>query len=253
MFRFARWVIHALFIDRWREIEAESDTRSRDLDRRPFVILVASAILLTLVRFWGNRQTLNSVFGIDPDGPFAILNGEILWVATIFVGFFIVPALILKLMGEPVLDYGLRSRGFAKHVKVYVILYLVVLPFIIVASTSPRFLETYPFYRLAGRSAFDFLVFEAFYALQFLAVEFFFRGFMLFGLKARFGAHAIFVTIIPYAMIHFQKPFAEALGATLAGLALGTLALWTRSIYCGALVHISVAVTMDVFAILRLR
>jgi hypothetical protein len=63
------------------------------------------------------------------------------------------------------------------------------------------------------------------------------------------GAYAIFVMIVPYCMIHFHKPVAEVAGAIFAGIILGTLAMATRSIWFGVLIHVSVAVTMDLLAI----
>ena len=103
--------------------------------------------------------------------------------------------------------------------------------------------------RLANRSSFDLWAWEGLYAAQFVSLEFFFRGFILNGLRRALGSNAIFVMIVPYCMIHYGKPMPETLGAIGAGLILGTLALRTRSIWGGVLIHISVALTMDVLAL----
>jgi hypothetical protein len=50
-------------------------------------------------------------------------------------------------------------------------------------------------------------------------------------------------------MIHFGKPLSECLGSVVAGIALGTLALRTGSIYGGVVVHCGVAWSMDLFAL----
>jgi uncharacterized protein len=68
-------------------------------------------------------------------------------------------------------------------------------------------------------------------------------------LKRDLGAHAVFVAVVPYCMIHFQKPLPEALGAIVAGIILGTLSLRTGSVLGGAAVHVAVALTMDVLAL----
>jgi hypothetical protein len=52
-------------------------------------------------------------------------------------------------------------------------------------------------------------------------------------------------------MIHFHKPFLECLGAVVAGLVLGHLALRFRAFWGGALLHILVAVSMDLLAVHR--
>jgi hypothetical protein len=109
----------------------------------------------------------------------------------------------------------------------------------------------YPKYRAAGASWAQLLTWEAIYGLQFLMLEFFFRGFMLFALARQLGSLAIFVMVVPYSMIHFGKPMAECVGSILAGIALGTIALRTGSFAGGVMVHCTVAWGMDLFALLR--
>jgi NaMN:DMB phosphoribosyltransferase len=46
-------------------------------------------------------------------------------------------------------------------------------------------------------------------------------------------------------MIHFGKPYLEVCGAIVAGIALGSLSMKTKSIYQGFLVHVTVAGLMD--------
>jgi membrane protease YdiL (CAAX protease family) len=57
------------------------------------------------------------------------------------------------------------------------------------------------------------------------------------------------VMVVPYCMIHYGKPMPETLGAIVAGIVLGTLAMRTRSIWGGVLIHIAVAITMDMMAV----
>ncbi len=54
---------------------------------------------------------------------------------------------------------------------------------------------------------------------------------------------------VPYCMIHFGKTFGETLGAIVFGIMLGTLALRTRSIWGGVLIHLGVAISMDLFTV----
>ena len=88
----------------------------------------------------------------------------------------------------------------------------------VIASRSESFQLAYPFYKWANRSAFNFWVWQGLYATQFAALEFFFRGFMLAGLRKSFGPGAVFVMVVPYCMIHFGKPLPETLGAIVAGI-----------------------------------
>ena len=66
-----------------------------------------------------------------------------------------------------------------------------------------------------------------------------------------FGSGAIWSMVVPYCMIHYGKPYLEASSAIIAGVVLGSLAMRTRSIYAGFLVHATVAVLMDVLALER--
>jgi hypothetical protein len=89
------------------------------------------------------------------------------------------------------------------------------------------------------------------YFAQFFALEMFFRGFWLGVLRKSFGSGAIFAMAVPYCMIHFGKPYLEAVGAIVAGIALGSLSMKTKSIYQGFLVHITVAALMDWLSLRR--
>ena len=103
-----------------------------------------------------------------------------------------------------------------------------------------------------GDDGWRILLWESLRGARFIALEFFFRGYLLFSLEERMGYNAIAVAALPYGLLHFGKPFPEAMGAVVAGAVLGMFALRTRSIAGGALVHIFVATTMDLLALWRL-
>jgi membrane protease YdiL (CAAX protease family) len=125
------------------------------------------------------------------------------------------------------------------------------IPVLVWASTLASFQAKYPFYDQAVLGGWHFWGYQLAYGLQFLGVEAFFRGFMLFGLERRFGWYAIPVMVIPYVMIHFGKPAPETFAAIVAGFLLGWMALRSRSFVWGAALHWSVAITMDVLVIGR--
>ena len=79
----------------------------------------------------------------------------------------------------------------------------------------------------------ELLRWECSYGLQFIGLEFFFRGFMVHGTRHRFGFYAVFVMMVPYCMIHYQKPMPETFGAIVAGIVLGFMSLKMRSISDG--------------------
>jgi uncharacterized protein len=245
------------------------------VDWRPLVVLLVSAVILTLLEYWGSRAVYYEQapkffpyadgyafreLGVAAFGTkYQRLGEYVFWSGFRVAAFFVLPALVVVLMpGERLRDYGLSTVGFFRHLWIYGVLFLIVLPAVIAVSFTTAFANHYPFYKPWQSPFFprpvewsDLIAWELMYAAQFFSLEFFFRGFMLQALKRSMGAYAIFVMVVPYCMIHFGKPMPETLGAIAAGLALGTLALRTGSIWAGFLIHVSVAWTMDLLALLQ--
>ncbi len=184
----------------------------------------------------------------------AQLHQLIYWASVIIFFYFVFPAgIILFVFKESLVDYGLQLKNAAKGYPLYLGMLAVMAPLVFYFSGSQSFLDRYPFYNVARNESLfpNFVVWEIVYFLQFLALEFFFRGFILHGTKQRFGFYAIFVMVIPYCMIHFGKPMPETIAAIIAGVVLGFLSLKSKSIWLGVMIHCSVALTMDLCALYR--
>ena len=222
------------------------------LDVRCVVALVYAAVVLTLTEYFFlpgvvRRTGLPACLpGVPPD-----LASGLVWAASTYVFFLLGPTLLVRLGGGSLREHGWSCRGLGRHLVVYAALFVVMAPAVVVASARPDFAATYPFAPSARTSLERFVLWEAAYLLQFLALESFFRGYLLFTLARRFGPTAIAVAVVPYAMIHFHKPVAECLGAVVAGLVLGFLALLYRSFLGGVLLHAAVAFLMDFLAARR--
>lgn len=227
--------------------DAESDayravTPAAVADRRVAAVLVATALCLTCAEF------LDELPGRG-HSQFAQLA---YWAVVQIACYVLVPVLVIRLvLRARVRDFGLRVRGMRSHAGLYLALLAIAVPAVVLASYGSAFQDRYPFYDLGVDESFwpRLWAWWALYSLQFVALEFFFRGFLVQGLAPRLGYAAIFVMIVPYNMIHYGKPMAEALAAIVGGAVLGTLSLKTRSIWWGAALHISVAATMDVLAL----
>jgi len=244
--------IRKLSIEQWRAIdrETERDPAEGGATSLPVLaILFTCCVVLTVQEYIGGSDRFARYFPYDR-GRFWELEGFAWWSGWRVIGYVLIPMAVIALLpGQRIRDYHVSFRGFLKHSWIYAVLFLAILPAVFWASKTATFRHTYPFYRLANRSHFDLWAWEALYAAQFVSLEFFFRGFLLQGLRRALGANAIFVMIVPYCMIHYGKPMAETFGAIGAGLILGTLAMRTRSIWGGVLIHIGVATTMDVLAL----
>jgi membrane protease YdiL (CAAX protease family) len=262
-------ILWLMFRGTWKELDDEA-TRWRAArsaegrsDLRPVVALAMCAVILTLQEYYGGRAYfdqairpwLAAIEVLHPNvlrfAKYDELYGFAWWVLARVVGYAVVPFLVWKIAfpRDSLLDMGLRTHGFFKHTWIYAIFLAVVLPALVVVSRQPDFGSYYPFYRNSSRSVYDLLAWEAMYFLQFFALEIFFRGFWLGALRRSFGSGAIFAMAVPYCMIHYGKPFLEANGAIVAGIALGSLSMKTKSIYQGFLVHITVAGLMDFLAL----
>jgi hypothetical protein len=253
-----------LFVDTWarvtqaaeaarvaRQAEDARAGRASRFDVRPAAALLLATVVLVFQEYYGDQHTFVAWLGESLAGsPWYELGALGWWAGAKLIGYALVPLVAIPtLLGGRLRDFGLGARGLHRHLAVAGALYVAILPVIVAASYTPAFRATYPFYSHAARSWTDLVAWELMYAATFVAVELFFRGFLLFALEPAMGAHAIFVTVVPYCMIHFEKPLAEVLGAIGAGVVLGTLALATRSIWCGVAVHIAVAWTMDLLAL----
>ncbi len=153
--------------------------------------------------------------------------------------------------------YGLTYRNF--DWRTYALMLVIVVPFIIWASFRTDFLETYPRYKPSlaeGYLGVPYLatvfVHEFFYLLQFLALELFFRGFIVLSLARYMGNGAVWVMVWLYVLIHFGKPWPETFSSAFGGYILGVLALKTRTVMGGVYIHGGVALLMEIFAYLQL-
>jgi membrane protease YdiL (CAAX protease family) len=244
-----------------------SRTMAGKAGRRAAVVLLTAAVSLLLLHYLKFATAFRAFLEItdtlsgQPAGEryrqlqlsgFLALLSYCWWGFWHLLCYVLLPVLVIKtVLHEQLRDYGIRLRGLRSHAHWYALLCAPILGFIVIAGWREDFLAQYPFYRQAGRSGFDLLAWEVLYLSQFVFLEFFFRGFLLHGCRTAFGANAILVMALPYLMIHFAKPWPEATGALLFGVFLGVLALRSGSIWGGVLVHITIAFSMDMMALLR--
>ncbi len=151
------------------------------------------------------------------------------------------------------LDYGFRGNW--KTLRPYFLVLLVVSPLIIGASFFPDFQKAYPQYKpwrfmevfettITQRA----LIFEACYSTGFVAVESIFRGALAIAMVRIMGSRAILPMAAFYCVFHFGKPAGEAIAAFFGGYALGVLAVHSKSIFGGLIVHLGVAMLMEALA-----
>jgi membrane protease YdiL (CAAX protease family) len=251
-----------------RQFDAVDDenralTRGGLPDRQTAVVLITVVIVLGFMQYVARsadvQVALSEVIMLDfgladgldivqRDNRAAFLE-NLVWVTGSFVGYIVIPLLVIRfVLRRPLSDFGLRPAGYFGHLPLVALMYLVVVSGVVLVGFTDAFQDKYPFYR-DPESIRALVLWEVMYGFQFLGLELFFRGFMLHGLKHRYGTAALWIMLLPYVMIHFTKPVLEAAGAVVAGLVLGLLSLRTRSIWGGATIHVAVAWTMDLLVL----
>ena len=147
--------------------------------------------------------------------------------------FAVIPLIvIIVLLRRNPLDFGLRignPRVWGFHV---VLFCLIVFPILYAASSNSSLQNYYveePF-NLVNYSI------ETFISL--LAVEFLFRGFLLFGLKDRYKEGSILIQTIPFVIAHFGKPGLETLSTIITGIYFGYVCYRADSYWPAFIMHL---------------
>ena len=235
------------------------DPHDQSRSRIPLALCIAGLCLLAVHYLKFHQVFAALVHGIGgPElkqqlQPYYELYGHLWWSLVHLVGFLLIPLCCIKfVLKDEFKHYHLAWGSTHKHWLGYLALLAPILCFIVLVTVfRDDFTQHYPFYTKASRSAFDFIAWEMAYIMQFIALEFFFRGFLLGACKRQLGSHAIFIMVLPYLMLHFPKLWLEATGALFFGVFLGILALRSRSIWGGVFVHVGIALSMDVAALLK--
>jgi len=181
--------------------------------------------------------------------PFGSELADLMWWAMTSIAIYVlVPVAYARTAGQSVRDYGLSARFVRSEATLVALIAPVALVIVWLASADQRFVDTYPFY---GGEGWSLVLFEAAYGATFVALEFFFRGFLVFAGQPVLGVHAVPVMAFAYCLLHLGKPMPEAVSSLLGGLILGYLALRLRSILAGVVAHLTIAWGMDSFVLSR--
>ncbi len=154
---------------------------------------------------------------------------------------------IVFVLKEKVSDYGLGLGNVKRGLVVSSVFFLLWIPVLVFLLANDDF-KKYYLPQLDNLSSAELWV--VYGIKDFLCIfkgEFIFRGFLLFGLRKSLGnSIAVLIQMLPYVLLHLGKPELECYGSIVFGFALGYLALYSRSIWYGALLHWSIAFTFNI-------
>jgi len=146
--------------------------------------------------------------------------------------------------------FGLTTKGF--NWRPYLFMLLLMLPLILIAATQPDFQKVYPRLKMAYFQEDywkHFAIYEPFYLMSFMVLEWFFRGVLIIGIARFLGHRAVLPAAVLYCVIHFGKPLGECISSLFGGYLLGIFAYYSRSIWGGIIVHMGIALLMDMAAL----
>ncbi len=218
-----------------------------------FLILLSAPLLLTLYYYHGCAPRFAQYFPSLKENPLIGLFNTLWQFGIFFLLMFLLPLLFIKFrLKTPLRKFGLslgdKKFGFSM---VLVVLPFIVAPLIYIGSRFPDLRAEYPLARILLERHDLVLWYELAYVIfYYVAWEFFFRGFLLFGLREKYGdMAAVMIQTISSCLIHLGKPESEIIGSIVVGILFGVIALRTRSIWYVFLIHAGIGVLTDLFII----
>jgi hypothetical protein len=97
---------------------------------------------------------------------------------------------------------------------------------------------------------FAIIVFETAYMFDFVMIEIFFRGLMIFGFVKLLGKNVVLPVACLYAVLHFGKPLSEIISSFFGAYLLGIWALQLNNIRTGIYLHCILALSIEIFTMM---
>jgi membrane protease YdiL (CAAX protease family) len=179
-------------------------------NRNEAAIIAAAALVLTLERY---NDVLNKWFD------------SLLYFA-------LIPVVIIILLRRNPLDFGLRlgnPKVWGFHVIIFCLIAWPVLHF---SAANPSISDYYL------EENFSLLNYSLVSLGSLFGSEFLYRGFLLFGLKEKFGEASILIQAIPFVLTHLGKPEPETLSTIITGIYFGYICYQGKSFWPALIVHL---------------
>ena len=222
-------------------------------DTYSYLLLLSAPVLLTVYRYFTEAQNFMVYF----PGLQGMVQGEVYAYLLEYFSFLVlmlgVPLVISMLFKKAaVLKSLLSFSGFWKNLPwALLAVAVLVVPSAYHASSLQSVVAEYPLPRVLLHDQHLMPVyFLGLFFLYYLPWEFFFRGFLLFGLKDRFGTTAaILIQTISSCLVHIGKPAPEILGSIPFGILFGIIAIRTKNLWIVVLIHAALGIFTDIFVI----
>jgi membrane protease YdiL (CAAX protease family) len=204
--------------------QAEGKVLRNKSDLRAAIILISSTLLLIVSHY-------HRIMGDETVS------------ALVFYGLLPLGIIVLVLREDP-RSFGLRLGNWRKGA-LFSLLGIVLMAMVIAGlAQTPEFRQYYRLDSLREADSRGLAEFALRLGVYMFSWEFMFRGFMLFGLKERFGPLAIWIQAIPFAIMHLGKPELETLSTIFGGAAFAYVDLESRSILPSVVIHWAIYMMM---------
>jgi len=228
---------------------------------KPGIILI-SAFLLIMI--WGPKgipifhEWFAEWIGTDPVQ--AAYRTQLLSYASGLLLGVVIPFLIIKFrFRESLSNYGLGLGNIRLGlVSMAIIIVVCLVPFYFGAKDESMMAEYPMLYQglsteqiKANFTWGSFLAYQLIYASFFFVIEFTFRGYLLFGLREKFGLYAVLTQMLSYTAWHLPKPVPELLGTPVWGFAVAAVSLRCGSMWYAFLAHWLLNVYLDIMILVN--
>jgi len=212
-------------------------------DKSSVILWVSVLILLTVKIYEGDFKFFAVHFGEHYQDTQILNWAKWAWHhgASLLL-FFAVPLVLIKTgLKQDLKAYGLQLGDWKFGLKATLIAF-VVMPLLVYNSSLNEvhklfYQSEFPL-QLATSSGLLFLAWVFTYLPHYIGWEFFFRGYIGFGFKFKYGAFAaIMLQTILTVLMHIGKPEGETWGAAVGGIYLGLLTYRTKSVYYAIIFH----------------
>ncbi len=228
-------------------------TQFQQEDKYNYLLLLSAPFLLSVYRYFVEAQDFQDYFPAIRSNSNGDVYAYLLEYLSFAVLFFVIP-LIIAIKNNKAKQL-LRLFNL-ESIKTYVLwitgsVLLIVIPVAFIVSHNSTVLLEYPLPQSLNQNQQLLPVyFISLLFFYYLPWEFFFRGFLLFGLKDRYGAtEAILIQTISSCLVHINKPAGETLGAIPFGILFGIIALKTKSLWPVIILHAALGIFTDLFII----
>lgn len=206
------------------------------------ITLLCCALMLLLYLYSQNRLGIwpRLPYGEGRYEQFLLVSHTLLLIPLIF-------ALPLSLSGR---EFGFQI-GAAWSWKFYGLFVICMMPVLWFASARPDFRGYYPIYAPASSGGWPLGYHLLVYGLYLFSWELFFRGVLSFASWRVMGYAGVVLQALVFAGMHWGKPIPELVGSLVAGIAMGLIAIRSKSFLPGFAAHVAISGLMDIMVVWR--